>query len=194
VNYLVSVLQGKQDQRIQHFNHDRLSVFGIGDDVDLNQWRTIFRQLIASGYLNVDLQGHGSLRLSRTSRPILRGETTLRLRIEYKADRKKRKSHKAFTHVREPDQHLWEQLRLLRKHIAEKQGVPAYVVFHDATLMEMLEQKPENLTQMRQISGVGETKLEHYGRQFIDLINSQRNHQDEQDKQETAPVLYTPGE
>ena len=172
VNYLINVLQGKDDERIKGFSHDRLSVFGIGEDVDANQWRTIFRQLIALGFLNVDVQGHGSLLLTQASRPLLRGETNLKLRKERKQEKQKRKTTNKSVQISDQHQQLWQDLRSLRKEIADKQGVPAYVVFHDATLMEMLQQQPKNLSDMREISGVGEAKLESYGQQFIDLINT----------------------
>ena len=188
VNYLIGVLQGKEDQRIRKFTHDRLSVFGIGHDIDTNQWRTIFRQLIASGYLSVDIQGHGSLRLSQTSRPILRGETSLRFRVEQKPEKKKRKITKTAFELTDQQQSLWDQLRLLRKEIADNQGVPAYVVFHDATLMEMVEQQPQNLTQMSQINGVGEAKLTNYGQQFIDLLNSQSLNTDSESRHNHPPA------
>ena len=172
VNYLVSVLQGKDDKRIKDFGHNRLSVFGIGEDIDTNQWRTIFRQLISLGYLNVDIQGHGSLILSETSRPLLRGEAQLRFRFERKLDKPKRKTTKKSMQISDHQQQLWDKLRQLRKQIADQQGVPAYVVFHDATLMDMLGQQPQNLEDMRQISGVGDAKLANYGQQFVDLISS----------------------
>ena len=170
VNYLIDVLQGKQDNRIKGFSHDQLSVFGIGDDIDANQWRTIFRQLISLGFLNVDIQGHGSLLLTQSSRPLLRGETTLKFRMERKPEKQKRKTASKSAQISEQHQQLWDDLRGLRKDIAGKQGVPAYVVFHDATLIEMVQLRPKSLTDMREISGVGEAKLANYGQQFVDLI------------------------
>ena len=154
------------------FAHDRLSVFGIGEDIDTNQWRAIFRQLIALGYLNVDIQGHGSLLLTRASRPLLRGETSLRFRKQREAEKQKRATNKTSVQISDHHKQLWESLRLLRKEIAEKEGVPAYVVFHDATLMEMLAQQPKNLSDMRQITGVGEAKLSRYGQAFVNLIST----------------------
>ena len=174
VNYLISVLQGKDDNRIRNFVHDRLSVFGIGADIDSNQWRSIFRQLIALGYLNVDIQGYGSLLLTQASRPLLRGETSLRFRKQRKVEKSKPrpKVDKTSVQLSNQQQQLWDSLRLLRKQIAEKEGVPAYVVFHDATLIEMLQQQPQNLSELRQITGVGEAKLERYGQAFVDLISA----------------------
>ncbi len=172
VNYLISVLQGKADKRIMNFGHDRLSVFGIGADTDSNQWRAIFRQLIALGFLNVDIQGHGSLRLTQSSRPLLRGQTSLRLRKQRKFEGPGGKTNNNAAQLSDQHEQLWKNLRRLRKQLADKAGIPAYVVFHDATLMEMLALKPTNLSDMRQISGVGEKKLERYGQQFVDLISA----------------------
>lgn len=170
VNYLIEVLQGKDNQRIKNFKHDQLSVFGIGGDIDTNQWRTIFRQLIALGFINVDIQGHGSLLLTDSARPLLRGETTLKLRKDRKPTKLEKRSGRKAGVVSERHRELWDLLRDKRKTIANEQGVPAYVVFHDATLMEMMQQEPESLSEMSQINGIGEAKLERYGQAFLDVI------------------------
>ena len=170
VNYLIEVLQGKDNPRIKNFKHDQLSVFGIGDDIDTNQWRTIFRQLIALGFINVDVQGHGSLLLTESARPLLRGETTLQLRKDRKPEKLEKRGARIAGLVSERHRELWDLLREKRKTIAKEQGVPAYVVFHDATLMEMMQQEPQTLSDMSQISGVGEAKLERYGPAFLEVI------------------------
>jgi ATP-dependent DNA helicase RecQ len=176
VNYLVDVLLGKDDDRIKRFAHDQLSTFGIGKELDHNEWRGVFRQLIARGLLAVDLEGHGGLRLTDLSRPVLRGEERLMLRRDIKPEKtKKTKTPRAarspFT--RETDQHLWEALRARRLELAKKQGVPPYVVFHDATLAEMVERRPQSLDELAHISGVGERKLAAYGQDILDVIRSQ---------------------
>ena len=175
VNYLIDVLMGKSDERIQRFGHDNLSTFGIGKDVDANAWRGIFRQLIARGLLDVDLEGHGALRLTDACRAVLRGDEQLWLRREIKPVKtKKSKTARAasslFSDAR--DQQLWDALRVRRRELAEKQNVPPYVVFHDATLTQMVERRPQSLREFAQISGVGERKLEAYGADFLEVIRA----------------------
>ncbi len=181
VNYLIDVLLGKADERIRRFGHEGLSVFGIGQDLGQQEWRGIFRQLIARGLLAVDFEGHGGLRLTDLSRPVLRGEVRLMLRRELRPvsgakgpDRKAARGAKrgtAFTS--EPDRILWEALRGRRREIAAAQGVPPYVVFHDATLAEMVARRPQSLPEFAHISGVGERKLAAYGREFLEVILAQ---------------------
>ena len=171
VSYLVDVLLGKEDARIQRNEHDQLAVFGIGSEHNANEWRGIFRQLIALGLIEVDVAGHGSLRLAESCRPLLRGEQNLQLRQEQKISRKKKHSERVSAKLdNDPDRQLFETLRNLRRRLAEEQGVPPYVVFHDATLLEMARQRPQSLTQMATISGVGERKLAAYGASFLEVL------------------------
>lgn len=169
VNYLVDVLLGKSDERMRRFAHDRVSTFGIGTELNQKQWRGLFRQLIALGYLALDEEGHGGLRLSESCRPLLRGEQALLLREESKqskktpATRRKRGYSGANTS-------LWEALREKRLQLAQQQGVPPYVIFHDATLMAMMEYHPQDLKQMSRISGIGAHKLEAYGEAFLQVL------------------------
>ncbi len=170
VNYLVDVLLGKENERIQQFGHDRVSTYGIGDELNASEWRTLFRQLIARGLLSVDLEGYGGLRLTEASRPVLKGEISLMLRKA--RTRTPRKRHSRSTPIADAnvDEKLWEALRSLRRELAEAQGVPAYIIFHDATLLEMAQQQPESLQQLADISGVGERKLEAYGEAFLNCL------------------------
>jgi ATP-dependent DNA helicase RecQ len=173
VNYLVDVLLGKADERIQRFGHDQISTFGIGKDLSQQEWRGVFRQLIARGLLAVDLEGHGALQLTDACRPVLRGEERLMLRRETKPEKTKktkttRAAHGPFS--QETDQRLWEALRARRLEIAKTQGVPPYVVFHDATLSEMVAQRPQSLAELAHISGIGERKLAAYGEDFLEVI------------------------
>ncbi|MCG5524373.1 DNA helicase RecQ [Ectothiorhodospira haloalkaliphila] len=172
VNYLVDVLRGKDDARIKQFGHDRVSVFGIGSDLGVNEWKGIFRQMIARGLLTVDLEGHGGLHLNEACRPVLRGEMQLMLRKEVRPSRAPREPRRtAAAGLDSPeDQRLFEALRACRRRLADDQGVPPYVVFHDATLMEMAEMRPESLRAMAAISGVGERKLEAYGEEFLEVV------------------------
>ncbi len=168
VNYVVEVLQGKDNERIRQFGHDKLSTYGIGKELDTSAWRTLFRQLIARRLLSVDVEGHGSVQLTEAARPVLRGEQELTLRKLIKAS--KSQQRKTFNHLGEQHSALWQALREYRKKLAEEQGVPAYVIFHDATLAAMAENQPNTLTQMSHISGVGERKLNAYGEGFLDII------------------------
>ena len=167
VNYLVDVLLGKDNERIKRFNHQQVSTFGIGVEFSAGEWRAIYRQLIAHGLLAVDLEGYGGLHLTEASRPVLRGETKLMLRKFRKAQKSSRSKTSRTRPSNTADTELWETLRTLRRHLAETQGVPAYQIFHDATLMEMMEKRPRNKQQLALISGVGERKLEAYGEQFL---------------------------
>lgn len=171
VNYLIDVLSGKEDERIQRFGHDKLSTFGIGKDLSQQEWRGIFRQLIARGLLGVDLEGHGALRLTDACRPVLRGEERLMLRRVTKSDKTKKTTARTRTGLQsESDAALWEALRTRRRELALQQGVPPYVVFHDATLMEMVERRPQTLPELAHISGIGERKLAAYGEDFLAVI------------------------
>ena len=172
VNYLVDVLLGKDDERIQRFGHDKLSTFGIGKDQSQQEWRGIFRQIIARGLLAVDLEGHGALKLTDACRSVLRAEERLLLRRETKPEKRTKKvavrSRAAFT--RETDSMLWQALRARRLEIAKAQGVPPYVVFHDATLAAIVDNRPRTLQELSHISGVGERKLAAYGEDFLKVI------------------------
>jgi ATP-dependent DNA helicase RecQ len=172
VNYLIDVLLGKENERIQQFRHHQVSTYGIGQEHSASEWRTIYRQLIARGLLAVDLEGYGGLHLTHASRPVLRGETPLMLRKARKAA--KRKTRETGKRLSEAtiDEGLWEALRSLRRQLAETQGVPAYIIFHDATLMEMAQRRPRNRQELASISGVGDRKQESYGEAFLQLLQS----------------------
>ena len=172
VNYLIDVLLGKNSERIKYFGHDKLSVYGIGNELDNHQWRSVFRQLIAHNLLSVDIEGHGNLCLTESCRPVLRGEQTLMLRKESKQAKTARKGRKSFDTSKASDSRLWEALRACRKQLAEEYKVPPYVIFHDATLMEMVERQPQDREQFSRISGVGESKLEKYTDDFLAVILS----------------------
>ncbi|MDH5777189.1 MAG: DNA helicase RecQ [Gammaproteobacteria bacterium] len=173
VNYVVDVLLGKDNSRIQGFGHDQLSTFGIGKELDQNDWRNLFRQLISRGLLKVDIEAYGGLQLTETSRPVLRGEQALHLRKFVKSSKTKSKTRKTSNvYGKVADEKLWEALRELRADLARQQGVPAYVIFHDATLMEMVERQPQTGPQLATITGVGERKLEAYGDDFLEVINN----------------------
>lgn len=168
VNYLIDVLLGKSNDRISQFGHDQVSTFGIGAEYTQAEWRTIYRQLIALGYLNTDLE-YGALKLTAQSRPVLKGEESLQLRKERKPE-KKAKGKKEKETVRFVDQPLWEALKQVRLRLAQDQGVPPYVIFHDSTLLHMVRMRPQNFGEMAAINGVGARKLELYGQAFLDEV------------------------
>ena len=175
VSYLVDVLLGKDDERIQRFGHDKVSTYGIGSELNQSEWRDLYRQLIARGLLALDLEGHGGLRLIEASRPVLRGEQLLPLRKLSRKAKAKSRERKSNRFADSEHDHLWQALRSRRQQLADEQGVPAYMIFHDATLAEMVENRPETLTHMSNISGVGERKLNDYGEVFLDVLNEYRN-------------------
>lgn len=169
VNHLIEVLRGNQNDKVLEFGHDALPTFGIGADMDNNQWRSVFRQLVARGYLGVDLEGYGALRLQDKCRPVLRGEESLDLRRDPgKAARKKAPRKAVPDNI---DTVLFEALRACRKVLADEQGVPPYVIFHDRSLQEMCVLLPRNTQKFSEITGVGESKLEKYGATFLQIIN-----------------------
>ena len=170
VNYIIDILHGKSDERIQRNGHDAISTFGIGSDIPVTEWRSLFRQLIALDYLDIDAERHGGLRLTEKCRELLRGEHTLQLRKQSKPEKTVREKKKKGS-VRPQDTELWEALRALRLSLAEEYGVPPYVIFHDSTLQEMLKSRPTTLVDLSKISGVGEQKLLRYGNEFIDEIS-----------------------
>ncbi len=171
VNYLINILRGKQDERIQANGHDTLSTFGIGADDSVQYWRTLYRQLIALGYLEVDPEGYGALRLTEKCRPLLRGETGLKLRRQRIADNlSNRRKKRQLTEILDEDQALFSDLRSLRKGFADAQGVPPYVIFHDATLVSIAQHRPEDLASLLNIPGIGQHKLAHYGKRVIEVV------------------------
>jgi len=176
VQYIISVLTGKEDERIIRFGHDQISTYGIGKDLTGAQWQSVFRQLIASGHLNIDIEGYGGLSLAESSRAILKSEIQVMFRNDPKRKSKKEKvkKEKIDTELKTDEQKsLWEKLRELRMSFAKKQNLPPYVIFHDKSLKEMVTRSPKSLEEMNEISGVGENKLKKYGDAFLAVINEQ---------------------
>ncbi len=177
--HLIDVLRGIDGEKVSKFDHDRLSTFGIGAEFDDRQWSAIFRQLVAGGFLATDDEGFGTLRLVDASRPVLRGEVEVRMRhVADKAERRaKKKSVRSDRKTQALDiapheSRLWESLRNTRARLAKAQGVPAYRIFADATLLQMLREQPQSLAEMATISGVGEMKLARYGEEFLGVLTA----------------------
>jgi ATP-dependent DNA helicase RecQ len=180
VAHLIDVLLGKATPKIEQFNHQQLSTFGIGKELAQQQWSSVYRQLVAAGFISVDMEAYGGLKLTETSRPVLRGEQEVWLRRD--AEPVKRTSSKAerSSRLREAfaganDDPLWQALKAKRMELAREQGVPPYVIFHDSTLLEILNHKPQTLDEMGRISGVGQAKLAKYGDAFLQVVEDVAN-------------------
>ncbi len=172
IKHVVDVLRGADTQRIRELGHDRLSTYGIGKDFSDTEWTSLFRQLIHRGYLEQDIANYSVLKLTANARPLLRGEHSVELaRPRIKASKGKRPSRSAQALAPE-NVALFEALRALRKQLADDLGVPPYVVFGDATLVEMSQQQPADEAALLQITGVGEVKLARYGADFLDEISA----------------------
>ena len=171
--HLIDVLLGKENDKVRKFGHQRLSTFGIGEELGMEQWRSVFRQLIARGFLSVDLKGFGSLLLTDRSRPLLQGEAEVFLRKDDRIKKPTRKQRKTPLQVSDPE--LFEKLKACRKQLAVKQGLPPYVIFHDTTLVEMTQRLPFGPDELLQVSGVGAHKLEQYGEDFLAVIRAHRD-------------------
>ncbi|MFC4234069.1 DNA helicase RecQ [Thalassospira xianhensis] len=175
--HIIEVLMGRKTEKIRQNSHDDLSVYGIGKDVSQPQWRSVFRQLLAMGYLQVDVEGHGGVYLTEESRPVLRGEKVVEMRKdpgESKRTMTKRLRDFDTEFKNEEDRDLWERLRTLRRELATSQNVPPYVIFSDRTLWEMVRFKPRTLQDMASINGVGVKKLDQYGLVFLDVMDGRR--------------------
>jgi len=178
--HLSDVLIGKLTERVEKFNHHALSTFGIGKELSPMQWSGVYRQLVAGGLLEADIEAYGGLKLTETARPVLRGEQEVWLRRD--ADPAKRKAQRAerTAKSREPfagasEDRLWLALKAKRTELAREQGVPPYVIFHDSTLLEILNQRPASLTELGRISGVGQAKLAKYGDDFLQVVENMAN-------------------
>ena len=175
VGYLVDVLMGRATERIQQFGHDRLKTFGVGTELGKHEWQSVFRQLVAQGHLLVDVEGHGGLHLSESAPAVLRGEVPVAFRgdtapVKAERSRERRAAAARETLSAPEDEALWQALRALRLSLAQEQGVPPYVIFHDATMIDMVRQRPRDLAALSAIPGVGASKLERYGRKFLAVI------------------------
>jgi len=169
VNHVIDVLRGANNDKIFQFDHQKLPVYGIGDELDNNQWRSVFRQLVARGYMSVDMERYGALRLEEKCRALLRGDETIELRKDNKLKISKARKPKVEL-ANDAEMDLFEALRACRKQYADDLGVPPYMIFHDSTLQEMALLKPVTLEEFAEISGVGANKLDRYGAGFLAAI------------------------
>ncbi|MEZ5598207.1 MAG: RQC domain-containing protein [Pseudomonadales bacterium] len=174
VGHVLDVLLGRTTEKTAQHRHEALSTWGIGRDIAEPRWRSIVRQLVVRGYVTADADRFGALRLTASSRGLLRGEDRLVLREDpVSTGRVKKPKTNRPTGAPElspEDTALWHALRALRKRIADDEGVPPFVVFHDATLLDMVRQRPTRPTAMLDVHGVGQKRLERYGERFLDVI------------------------
>jgi ATP-dependent DNA helicase RecQ len=168
--HLVDILMGAATDKVRDRGHDRLPTFGVGRELDRRGWQAVFRQMAARDLIRPDPGRHGALRMTEAARPVLRGETRLELRRDA-LSRRDRPQPRAM--VGEEDAPLLAALKARRRALADAQGVPAYVVFPDRTLIEMAERRPATLDEMARIGGVGAVKLDRYGRAFLAVITGE---------------------
>ena len=177
VGYLVDVLTGKSDERIVRNHHDKLSVFGIGRDVDATQWRGIIRQLVAAGHLVADDEGHGTLALGENARVVLRGEAPFMVRkptagSAVRSTSRKRAARKGAVvpGLQENEVELYRALRDVRGQLAREASVPPYIVCHDRSLMDMVRLRPRTRDELKLVHGMGEARVARYGAKFLEAL------------------------
>jgi ATP-dependent DNA helicase RecQ len=176
--HLIDVLIGRMTERVQQFGHDKLSVFGIGRELNEKQWRGALRQLVTMGHLRADGEAFGALKLTETARGVLKGETEVWLRDEAPTSRnrairaKSRRGDLAPAPGASSNPALVAVLRAWRSEVARQRGVPAYVVLHDSTIDGIAAARPTTLQQLRGVAGIGDSKLDHYGAALIALVKA----------------------
>src|SRR5690606_16402254 len=175
--HLTDVLRGADTARVRQFGHDRLSTHGVGTDLDARQWRSVFRQLVAAGLLEVDIEGHGALRLTADSAAVLKGHRRVPLRRDPASARAGRRRAAAGAASSAPPVDLpaeamerFEAMRAWRAETARAQNVPAYVIFHGRTLREIALRRPSSLDDLALGPGVGVAKLERYGSRLLEIL------------------------
>jgi ATP-dependent DNA helicase RecQ len=181
--HLIDVLVGRMTERVKQFGHDKISVFGIGAELNEKQWRAALRQLVAMGHLRADGESFGALKLTETARGVLKGETEVMLREQAAGSRiratrtKSRRGDLAQPSAGRGETGsptLLAALRAWRSQVARQRGVPAYVVLHDSTIDGIATARPATLSQLRGIPGIGDKKLEHYGDELIALVKAEK--------------------
>lgn len=156
--------------------HGRLKTFGVGKEMSVAQWSSVFRQLVAAGLLIADPDGHGGVRIGKGGWSVLRSQRQVLLRKDPTPTKQKKSAPASPRTTIAPadlDPNLWEALRACRLKAAQSQGIPAYMIFHDSTLREMARARPQTLEQLHDLPGIGERKRMAYGKMFLEVI---RNH------------------
>jgi ATP-dependent DNA helicase RecQ len=174
--HLIDVLMGVENDKMWRFGHDRLGVYGAGKELDQRQWRSVFRQIVSLGFVAVDAEGHGGLRLAAASRPVLAGTESVLLRVDEPRERPSRKARRDAAPVPVSDdpqaEARFQALRAWRALKAREQNLPAYVIFHDATLRAMASERPRDLDALARVNGVGVSKLERYGERVLAVLRA----------------------
>ena len=173
--HIFDVLQGKLTEKVERFGHDRLTIFGMGADIGEQQWRSVLRQLVARGMVRVDHDNFNVLRLSADWRKFVTSEDSLPLRVITKTTRatRDRKVEDVEPIVLDSEgEELFERLREWRREQADERGVPAYVIFHNATLREIAAARPSSVVELEGIKGIGTAKLDNYGEALVSIATA----------------------
>ena len=171
--HLIDVLRGADNAKVRQFGHQSVSTYGIGSNLDAPRWRSVFRQLLAAGLMEADFDNFGALRLTQAATPLLRGEQSLHLREDAsKRERQRERSPAANADLPPAAAARFDALRQWRAGIAREQNLPAYVIFHDATLRSIAQHHPRQLDALASISGVGVGKLERYGEAVLEVLQT----------------------
>jgi ATP-dependent DNA helicase RecQ len=169
--HLIDVLRGRDTERVSKWGHDKLSVFGIGADIDEPAWRNVFRQLVVLGYARPDHEAYGALQLTEASRPVLRGEQRMVMRsLAARKAKKPSPGSGGNVALSGADTELLARLKAWRSAQAREQAVPAYVIFHDSTLAAIAAARPQSAEALAGVSGIGARKLERYGAALLELL------------------------
>ncbi|MDF1896586.1 MULTISPECIES: ATP-dependent DNA helicase RecQ [Rahnella] len=179
LGYVVEVLRGSNNQRIREYGHEKLTVYGIGKEHSNEHWTSVVRQLIHLGLITQNIAMHSALQLTESARPVLRGEIPLQLAVPRIQTLKIKSTSRQKTYGGNYDHKLFAKLRKLRKSLADENNVPPYVVFNDTTLLEMAEHLPVSPGDLLDITGVGQRKLEKFGRPFMNMIRDHIDNGDE---------------
>lgn len=174
VGHQIDILRGGENDKIRQFGHTELSTYGIGKDLDARTWRSVFRQLVAAGLLEVDSDAYGGLRLTDGSRQVLKGQRKVMMRRESAKTRERdRSGQRTGLSVLPQDLALFNALRGLRAELAREQNVPAFVIFHDSTLRNIAEQRPTSIDALGRVGGIGGTKLTRYGERLVEIVREE---------------------
>jgi len=173
VGHLIDVLRGETTDKVTQYGHDKLPTFGVGQDLGVNDWKLLARQMVSLGYLEVDGDGFNTLAVDQSAKPVLKGLTRLTLRrpTVKLGGKKSRRSYAMQLGPGGVDPDLWNALKARRRELAAEQNVPPYVIFHDATLIEIAHRKPQDLDEFLTISGIGERKVARYGDDFLEVLS-----------------------
>jgi ATP-dependent DNA helicase RecQ len=172
--HVTDVLLGQDTEKVRRHDHTQVSTYGIGADRSKAEWRSVIRQLVAKGMVDVDVAGYGALTLTEACRPVLRGEEA----VDFRETEDGRAASRSTTKTAEtdalpadgPERALFETLRERRRALAREQDVPPYVIFNDKTLRAMVEHRPQTPSEFRALHGVGDVKLDRYGDTFLSVI------------------------